>query len=63
VDVTDIDVGWYMFDTVVPVPLEMKPVSFPTFVEYLQGLPEHESLLLQRFEIFADDIYAVCEQI
>jgi hypothetical protein len=63
VDVTDIDVGWYMFDTVIPVPLEMDLVAFPTFVEYLQGQPEHESLLLQRFEIFAEDIYPVCAQI
>jgi hypothetical protein len=52
-----------MFDTVIPVPLEMDLVAFPTFAEYLQGQPEHESLLLHWFKIFAEDIYAVCEQI
>jgi hypothetical protein len=63
VDVTDIDVGWYMFDTVASVSLELDLVAFPTFVEYLQSQPEYESLLLQRFEIFDEDIYAVCEQL
>jgi hypothetical protein len=63
VDVTDIDVGWYMFDTVLPAPLEMNLVAFPTFAEYLQCQPEHESLLLQRFKLFAEDIFALCEQI
>jgi hypothetical protein len=62
-DVTDIDVGWYMFDTALPAPLEMNLVAFPTFAEYLQSQPEHKSLLLQRFELFAEDIFAVCEQI
>jgi hypothetical protein len=44
--VTDINVGWYMFDTNLPAPIEMHLVAFPAFGEYLQSLPEHESLLL-----------------
>jgi hypothetical protein len=51
-----------MFDTNLPVPIEMNLVAFPTFDEYLQSQQEHESLLLQWFELFAADIFAVCEQ-
>jgi hypothetical protein len=63
VNMTDIDVGWYMFHTALLAPLEMNLVAFQTFAEYLQSQPEHQSLLLQRFELLAEDIFVVCEQI
>jgi hypothetical protein len=48
VDVRDIDVGWYMFHTALPAPIEMNWVAFPTFAKlptfakYLQSQLEHD---------------------
>jgi exonuclease III len=60
VDITDIDVGWYMFQTTNPSNPPDEPNAFPSFSEYLQSLPDHECLLLQRYEILCDDVYDLC---
>jgi endonuclease/exonuclease/phosphatase family metal-dependent hydrolase len=60
VDVSDVDDGWYMFSAQAPIALIPDVVTFPSFQEFVLALPEHESLLLQRFEILCDDIFEVC---
>jgi hypothetical protein len=63
VDISDIDDGWYMFDPMVPAPTLDQTVQFPSFREYLQELPDHQSLLLQRYEICCESIYDVCAKL
>jgi hypothetical protein len=63
VDMIDFDVGWYMFNAPFPGPVQKELVAFPDFGKYPQSLSEHEALLLQRFKLFALDIYEVCEKL
>jgi hypothetical protein len=57
VDITDIDVGWYMFQPPISMDLTDELNAFPSFSEYLQSLPDHKGLLLQWYEILCDDVY------
>jgi hypothetical protein len=60
VDFTDIDIGWYMFQSPNSIDPPDKLNTFPSFSEYLQSLPDHEGLLLQWYEILCDDVYFLC---
>jgi hypothetical protein len=61
VDISDIDEGWFMFS---PMPLDKEDsdtLLFPSFTEYVQFLPDHESLLLQQMDLRGQSIYNVCD--
>jgi hypothetical protein len=61
VDISDIDEGWYMFSPMPPDEEESNTMAFPSFTEYVQSLPDHESLLLQQMELRGQSIYEVCD--
>jgi hypothetical protein len=60
VDISDIDEGWYMFSPMLPDKEDSDTMSFPSFTEYIQSLPDHESLLLQQMDLRGQSIYDVC---
>jgi hypothetical protein len=63
VDISDIDEGWYMFTPLVTTVATRDLIAFPSFSEYVQSLPDHESLLLQRVELCCASIFDVCEKL
>lgn len=63
VDISDIDEGWYMFTPLVPTGAIQDQIDCPSFSEYVQSLPDHESLLLQRVELCSESIFDVCKKL